>query len=103
LPGDVSSDDRLWAALSWIPVTPLWPILAILVLLMEETKHRPFARYNAVLSIATGLILIPVTIVTLGLGALLYFLFFYWAYQSYRGQRVEVPFVSNLIRRQGWV
>ncbi len=103
VPGDVTSDDRLWAALSWIPVSPLWPVLAIVVMLLEDTKNRPFVRYNAVLSIATGVILIPVSIITLGLGALLYLVFFYWAYLSYQGQTVEVPFVSAFVRRQGWL
>ena len=50
---DLTSDDRLWAALSWIPVSPLWPIFAIIALLLEDKKDRPFIRYNAILSIAT--------------------------------------------------
>lgn len=98
-----SSNDRLWAALSWLPVTPLWPILAIAALLMENTKNRAFVRYNAVLSIATGVILIPLSIVTVGCAALLYFVFFYWAYQAYQGQDVTVPVVSDWVRKQGWV
>ncbi len=99
---ETSSNDRMWAALSWLPVSPLWPILAILALLMEETKSRPFVRYNAILSIATGVVLIPVSIITCGLGALIYFVFFYWAYQAYQGQNIEIPYVSNYIRDRGW-
>lgn len=100
---DVSSDDRLWAALSWLPATPLWPLLAAVALLMEDTKARPFIRYNATVSIVTGLMLIPVTIVTIGFGALLYLVFFYWAYQASQGREVDVPFVSSFVRRRGWV
>jgi len=100
---EITPNDRTWAALSWIPATPLWPILAIVALLMEETKQRPFIRYNAVLSIATGLILIPLTIVTCGLGSLVYFGFFYWAYLAYQGKTVEVPMVSSWARERGWV
>lgn len=100
---DMTSDDRLWAAASWIPVTPLWPILALVALLMEDKKDRPFIRYNAVLSIATGLILIPLTIVTLGCAAILYLGFFYCAYVAYQGETVNVPVVTNWIRQQGWV
>jgi uncharacterized membrane protein len=99
---ELSSNERLWAALSWLPVTPLWPILAIVALLMEDTKDRAFVRYNAVLSIATGVILIPLTIVTVGCAALLYLVFFYWAYQAYQGQDVTVPVVSDWVRKQGW-
>ncbi len=100
---EITSNDRTWAALSWLPATPLWPILAIAALLMENTKDRPFIRYNAVLSIATGLILIPLAIATCGVGALVYFIFFYWAYLAYQGEMVEVPVVSEWVKKQGWV
>ena len=97
---EITSDDRLWAALSWLPFTPLWPLLAAVALLVEGTKDRPFIRYNAVLSIVTGVILIPLSMVTLGCAALLYLVFFYWAYQAYQGQEVQVPFVSDWVRKQ---
>lgn len=99
----ISSDDRLWAALSWLPVSPLWPILAIVALVMEDTKKRSFIRYHAVVSIATGVALIPISIVTCGLGALIYFAFFYWAYLAYQGQMVEIPVISDFVRQRGWV
>ena len=100
---EITSNDRLWAALGWIPATPLWPILAIVALLMGDTKERTFVRYNAILSIATGVILIPLTIITCGLAALVYFAFFYWAFLAYQGETVEVPVVSNWIKGRGWV
>ena len=100
---DITSDDRLFAALSWLPVTPLWPVVAIVVLLMEDKKDRPFIRYNAILSIATGVVLIPLSIVTIGCAAFLYFVFFYWAYLAYQGQIVEVPVVTNFVKNQGWI
>ena len=100
---EITSDDRLWAALSWIPVTPLWPIFAIVALLMEDKKVRPFIRYNAVLSMITGLILIPLSIITCGCAALIYFVFFYWAYVAYQGETVEIPFVTDFAKNQGWL
>jgi uncharacterized membrane protein len=99
---EVTADDKLWAALSWVPVSPLFPLVSILVLLVEGKKERPFIRYNAVLSLATGVILIPISIVTFGLGALAYLVFFWWAYQAYQGQVVTVPFVSDFVKNQGW-
>ena len=33
---EVTSDDRLWAALAWIPISPIWPIVAIVLLLLED-------------------------------------------------------------------
>lgn len=100
---DVSSDDRLWAALSWIPVSPLWPIISILLLLMEEKKNRPFIRYHAVVSLVTGLVLVPLTVVTCGIAAIVYLVFFYWAYLAYQGEVVDIPWVSNWAHSQGWV
>ncbi len=100
---DVTSNDRTWAALSWIPITPLWPILAIVALLMEDTKNRPFVRYHAITSIATGIVAAVLTIITLGLGAIIFLVFFYWAYKAYQGEMVEVPLVSNFVRSRGWV
>ncbi|HSM55438.1 MAG TPA: hypothetical protein VK879_04715 [Candidatus Sulfomarinibacteraceae bacterium] len=100
---DITDDDRLWAALSWIPVSPLWPVVSILVLLMEDKQNRPFIRYHGIVSLITGIALIPLTIVTCGLGAIVYLLFFLWAYQAYQGQMVEIPVVSQWARQQGWV
>jgi hypothetical protein len=100
---ELTSDDRMWAALSWLPITPLWPILAVVALLVESTKDRAFVRYNALVSIVTGVILIPLSIVTVGCAAFLYFVFFYWAYQASQGQEVEVPLVSTWVRKQDWV
>lgn len=84
---EVTSNDRLWAALSWIPITPLWPLLAIIALLMENTRERPFIHYNAAVSIVTGVILIPLSIVTLGLASLLYLVFFTGLTVLTRGRR----------------
>jgi uncharacterized membrane protein len=100
---EITSDDRLWAALSWIPISPLWPIFAIIALLLDEKKDRAFIRYNAVLSIATGVVLIPLSIITCGCAALIYLVFFYWAYVAYQGQIVEIPLVTDFARNQGWV
>jgi len=98
-----TSNDRTWAALRWLPVTPLWPLMAVLALVMEDTKDRPFVRYHAILSLATGVATIILTFITLGLGALVFFVFFYWAYKAYQGEMIEVPVVSNFVRGQGWV
>jgi hypothetical protein len=92
---EVTEDDRLWAALSWIPVSPLYPLVALLMLLMEEKKTRPFIRHNATLALVTGAVLIPVSVFTLGLGALGYLVFFWWAYEAYQGKEVQVPVISD--------
>jgi uncharacterized protein len=100
---DATDNDRLWAALAWIPVSPMWPLFAVLALLLEDTRDRPFIRYHAIVSIVLGLALIPVAIVTLGCGAIVYLVFFWWAFEAYNGRVVEIPVISDWVRRQGWV
>jgi uncharacterized protein len=100
---NATDNDRLWAALAWIPVSPLWPLVSILVLLLEDTKERPFVRYNAIVSMVLGLALIPLSIVTLCCGAIIYVVFFWWAFEAYNGRVVEIPVISDWVRKQGWV
>ena len=104
---EVTSDDKLWAALSYV----FAPIIGIIVLLMEDKKARPFIKFHAIQSIAVSVVVwIIVTIiatVTLGIGGLcaplVWFVFLYWAYKSYQGETFEIPVVTNFIKGQGWV
>ena len=98
----ITDDDRLLAALSWIPISPLWPILAIVVLLVKDTQARPFIRYNAVLALVLGIALIPISAATMGIGAIGYLFFFYWAYQASQGKTVHIPLLSDWLQDQNW-
>ncbi len=96
---DITSDDKLWALLSWL----IWPV-GIVMLLMDDKKVRPFIKYNAVLSLAYA---VPLTIlgsITVGclyaLGAIYAVVL---AIQSFQGKWVTVPFLSDFIKNQGWV
>ena len=103
---DVTSDDKLWGALSYV----FAPIVGIIVLLMEDKKSRPFIKFHAVQSIAASIafwiVATILTTVTIGIGGLcvplLWLVFLYWAYQAYQGQMVNIPLVTNFIRGQGW-
>ena len=103
LQNEITADDKLWAVLSWIPVSPLYPVVAIILLLLEDKKDRPFIRYNAVVSLATGAVLFVLSFLTFGLAALGYLVCFWWAYQASQGREVNIPFVSDFCRNQGWV
>ena len=98
---EVTDDDRLWAALGWIPISPLWPILAIALLLLEDKKDRPFIRYNVVLSLVTGVVGIILSVFCVGLIILL--AMFYFAFLAYQGKEVEVPLLSKFVKDQGWI
>ena len=103
---EITSDDKLWAALGY----PIF-IVAIIVLFMEDKKSRPFIKYHAVQSIAANIaiaiIAAIVSAVTIGFGAicipLFWLIFFYWAYKAYQGEYVTIPMVTDFIKKQGWV
>ena len=94
---DVTSDDKLWAALSYVVV-----IIAIVVLLMEDKKNRPYIKFNAVQSIVAFVLITVIATITFGCGSILYLVLLWWAYQAYQGQDVKIPVISDFIRNQGW-
>lgn len=103
---EVTSDDKLWAALSYA----LAPIVGVIVLLMEDKKSRPFVKFHAVQSIvasvAVWVVVMVIATVTFGIGGfcapLVWIVFLYWAYKAYQGESVNIPVVSDFIRNQGW-
>jgi uncharacterized membrane protein len=97
--GEVTSDDKLWALLGWL----LWP-LAVVALLMEDKKNRPFIKYNAVNSLAFSVawyVLGAVTVGCLGVVGLVYAI--YLAIQAYQGEWVTVPIITDFVKNQGWL
>ena len=110
---DVTDQDKLMAAIAY-PI----PLVAIIMLLVEEMKERPFQRYHAVQALAVNVVL-WVAIVVLGcvLGvlslligglcgisaSLLWFVTLYWAYESYQGKYFEVPVVTDFLKGQNWL
>ena len=96
---EITADDKLWALLSWL----LWPI-ALIVLLLEDKKERPFIKYHAVNSLAYAVIWAIVGTLTVGcVGVLGLIYVIYLAIRAYQGQWVEVPFITNFCKNQGWI
>jgi uncharacterized membrane protein len=98
---EVTSDDRLWAALAWIPISPLWPIIAIILLLVEDKRDRPYIKYHAILSLLTGVIGILLSF--LCVGVIIILAMFYFAYKAYQGEVVRIPYLTDFAENQGWV
>lgn len=95
---EITSDDKLWALLSY-----LVPIVAIVVLLMEDKKSRPFIKFHAVQAIAVTVVLTILATVTLGCGGILFLVMIYWGIKAYQGEYVTIPFITDFIKNQGWV
>jgi uncharacterized membrane protein len=96
--GDVTQDDKLWAALSWV----FWPV-AIIALIMEDKKARPFVRYHAIQSLVAGILFTVIASVTVGCGTPVFLISLWFAYKSYQGEWSEIPVITNFIKGQGWV
>ncbi len=103
--GDVTSDDKLWAALAYV----FSPIVPIILLLMEDKKNRPFIKAHNVQALVVGIalwiILTILSVVTCGLGVILWVIWFvmlYWAYKAYQGEYVTIPVVTDFVKQQGW-
>lgn len=100
---DVTSDDRLWAALGY----PIFPV-AILMLLTDDKKDRPFIRYHAVQALAVNLVLAVLTgvlsFLTLFIFSLclpLVWLVTLWpAYEAYQGKYLSIPYLTNFLKTQ---
>jgi uncharacterized membrane protein len=104
---DVTSDDKLWALLTYLPLVG-W-IIAIVALLMEDKKARPFIKFHSVqaliLAVINGVVagvLTPVVFIgcITGVAGAVYML--YIGYKAYQGETVTVPFITNFIKSQGW-
>jgi uncharacterized membrane protein len=113
---DITSDDKLWAALGY----PIFPI-AIIMLLVEGKKDRPFIKYHAVQALACNVAVWAVEIilailsailaaVTFGIGGLIsciapiVWLILIWpAILAYQGKYFEVPVVTKFLRSQHWI
>ena len=102
---DVTSDDRLWAAISFA-ITPLGPII---VLLMADKKDRPFIKAMNIPALIYGVVLLVLSVVlsfvVIGacVGLIGFIIQLYWAYQAYQGKTVTIPVITDFAKNQGWV
>ncbi len=64
----ISSDDRLWAALTYI----FSPLIPIILLVLDDFKDRSYIRYHSIQALVVGIILailVPIiAILTAGCG-----------------------------------
>jgi len=97
MPSDITSDDKLWAMLGYII-----PIIALVVLFMEDKRNRPYIKFNAVQSLVAVVILSIISTITCGFGAVIFLIMLWWGYQAYQGQDIKIPLISDFIRNQGW-
>lgn len=96
MPGEVTSDDRLWAALAYV----FSPLVPIILMVWEDKKSRPFIRAHNVQALILGVISILTSAFCLGI--LVWFYQLFLAYKAYQGETVSVPVITDLVKNQGW-
>ncbi len=101
-PNEVTSDDRLMAALAYV----FSPLVPIIFMLMEDKKNRPFIKAHNAQALAVGIVMIIVVpiiaAVTLGCGSILWLIMLWWGYKAYKGEYINIPVVSDFVKKQGW-
>lgn len=113
--------ERLLAGLSYVSQVLVPGVLPAILLLGEDGRRSGFLRYHAVhslaLLVATVLYYIAATMVFIVVGSaatvllcVLWILFLppvavlaYYGYQAFRGRREVIPWLTDLLRRYGWL
>ncbi len=101
---EISSDDRLWALLSYI----LSPIVPIIILLMEDKKNRPFLKAHYVQALVWGVLgvvvngLLSLIIVGCFTSVAYLVITIIWAIKANKGEYVTIPVITNFVKNQGW-
>ena len=104
---DLTDDDKLWGMLSWLPFVG-W-ILAIIALVIEPQKNRPFIKHHAVQSLAANVVLgivsivLGVTVVLSCLSLVVPLVLIYPAIKAYQGEEIEIFWLTDFCKGQGWI
>lgn len=103
---ELTSDDKLWAMLGYMPFVG-W-IIAIVALIMEDKRARPFIKFHSIqsliLGVLNGLISGALSVVIIGActGVAIMIYMIYLGIKAYQGETVSVPFLTDFIKNQGW-
>jgi uncharacterized membrane protein len=107
---DITSDDKLWAALGY----PIF-VIALIMLFIEGKKDRPFIKFHAIQALALNVIFWIVEVLlsilsSLGvlgfiscLGPFLWLSLIWPAVLAYQGKYFEIPVITKFLRDQHWI
>lgn len=104
-PSDVSSDDRLWALLAYI----FSPLIPVVIMLMDDKKDRPFLKAHNVQALIWGIVgwavsslLAPVFFIGCVVWVAYIIITIIWAMKANKGEMVEIPIITDFVKKQGW-
>jgi len=102
---DPTQEDLLWAALCY----PVFFVMPIAALLMEDKKVRPFIKYHATLALIIQVILFilmglfSITLIGICCLPLLWGITLWPAYEAYQGKELVIPVITDFARNQCWL
>lgn len=110
--GAPTDDEKLWSLLSYLT----GGLIGLIMLLTDKGKQSQFIRHHAITSlglavawVALGILLSILALIPV-VGCLFSILFvvpigvnIYYGIQAYKGEMVEVPYLSEFMRKQGWL
>jgi uncharacterized membrane protein len=92
---EITDDDKLWSLLSF-----LFPVIGLVVLLIDEKKNRPFIKYNAVQALMLGVISAVLAFALVGFALWVYSI--YLGVKAYNGETVTIPVLTDFGKKQNW-
>ncbi len=100
---EMKDDSNIWSALCYV-----FPILGFILVFVTDKKENKTVLFHAwqslILGIGYFIASMIITTVTFGLGGLCmpfgWLVFLYFAYKAYTGDKLELPTVSELARKQ---
>ena len=104
---NLTDDDKLWGMLSWLPWVG-W-ILAIIALVIEPQKARPYIRHHAVQSLAANVLLLiasvilGITVILSCVAPFLSLILIYPAIKAYQGEEIKIFWLTDFCNDQGWI
>ncbi len=120
--GPETENAKLLSGLSWVSQLLLPAILPIILLLTDESKRSAFVKHHAVQSlamvavtivyeIAATIVYAILTAISAGLlGCILWIIFLvpivpfvYYGIQAFQGKYVEIPWVTEFLKKNNWL
>ena len=101
---EITSDDKLWAMLAYI-FTPLVPVI---IMLMEDKKNRAFLKAHNAQALVVGVLNLVIgtalgfTVVLACVPLVVWGICIYWGIQAYGGKQVNIPVITDFVKKQGW-
>jgi uncharacterized membrane protein len=116
-----SENDRILAGLAYASQIIVPAVLPVILLVVEETRNKPFLRYHSVQSLG----LLVAAILYYIVAAVVYFLgsatisclacvlwlvflvpagaMLYYGWLAFRGRQEDVPWLTQFLRDNGWL